>query len=219
MIITDSRESRSGIPARLAAMGIDIQSRELAVGDYLIDDRLIVERKDADDFAASIMDQRLFGQATQMAALAERSVLVLEGDLSRIYSSIESESLTGALTALTLFYDVSVISVQSPYQTAAYIGRLHKQLTEGLGYEIPLRGRKPKVEGAQAQYLVEGLPQVGPETARKLLTHFGSPRATFAASSSELLAVKGIGSKMAAAITAALEITPAAYISTKHPRP
>jgi Fanconi anemia group M protein len=74
--------------------------------------------------------------------------------------------------------------------------------THGLGYEIPLRAAKQK--NAVAQYLIEGLPSVGPKTAQALLAHFGSPRAVFTATEDELQKVVGLGKKTATTILAAL---------------
>lgn len=61
----------------------------------------------------------------------------------------------------------------------------------------------------------EGLPGVGPETARKLVSHFGSPRAVFAAGAQQLRRCKGIGPKTADSIAAALDLRPTAYRQTK----
>lgn len=68
-----------------------------------------------------------------------------------------------------------------------------------------------------SQYLVEGLPGVGPETARKLISHFGSARDVFAASVTELRACKGIGPMTAEGITAALDLVPTSFRVTKLP--
>ena len=68
---------------------------------------------------------------------------------------------------------------------------------EGLGYEVSLRGSKPKDFNVLDAYAVEGLPGCGPGTARKLLAHFGSAEKVFAASAEQLCEVKGIGKKTA----------------------
>lgn len=82
-----------------------------------------------------------------------------------------------------------------------------------------LCSKKPAVkpDGAMAQYLVEGLPGVGPETARKLVSHFGSARGVFAANPLQLRDCKGIGPKTAESIAAALDLRPTTYRQTKGP--
>ena len=90
-----------------------------------------------------------------------------------------------------------------------------KHATQGLGYEIPLRSNKPKFDGGAALFLVEGLPGVGPEMARKLITHFGTPAKVFAAAADELRQVKGVGPKTIASIHGALNSAPTSFRTTK----
>lgn len=215
-IQVDSRESRSDVPRWLARLGYTTAAAELAVGDYAIGDKVLVERKAANDLVASILDGRLFGQAELLAsAHAKVSCIVIEGSLADLYSSIDPEAVAGALSTLTLYYSLPVIPTPSAEHTARLIGRFARHTTEGLGYEIALRAAKPKTDGGRAQYLVEGLPGVGAETARKLITHFGSAAAVFAATEAELCAVRGIGAKTARGILDALHARPTAFRSTK----
>lgn len=133
--------------------------------------------------------------------------VLLEGDFSRIRSAIDPEAIAGALAAMVTFFPVRIIPSASSANSAVVLARMHKHATEGLGYEIPLRTGKPKLP-AIAQYIVEGLPGVGAETARKLLLHFGSARRVLLASEDELKAVKGIGPKTITAIQEALDLQP-----------
>lgn len=80
-----------------------------------------------------------------------------------------------------------------------------------------MRKSPVKPDGAAALYLVEGLPGVGPETARKLISHFGSARVVFGASSEQLRTCKGIGPGTAEGISSALDLSPTAYRQTKGP--
>jgi Fanconi anemia group M protein len=214
-IIVDSRESRSSVPRNLVHLGYSTEVQELELGDYAsLDGRVLVERKEVGDFVASIQDGRLFGQA-ELLANCEFPTIIVEGDFGRIYSLIDPESIAGALAALGVFYKIPLIATADSMSTARVVGRIIKHASEGLGYEIPLRVSKPKVDGARSQYLVEGLPSVGPETARKLLDHFGTASSVFSASTEDLLKVKGIGKKTAEGIVAALGFKPTSYRTTK----
>lgn len=215
-IHVDSRESRSDVPRWLSRLGYTTTTAELAMGDYAIGKKVLVERKAANDLALSIMDGRLFGQAELLASAdAKMACVVIEGSLGELYSAIDPEAVAGALSTLTLYYGLPVIPTPSAEHTARLLGRLARHATEGLGYEIALRAGKPKTDGGRAQYLVEGLPGVGAETARKLILHFGSAAAVFAAGESDLCAVKGIGAKTARGILDALHARPTAFRSTK----
>ena len=79
-IIADDREHKSQVINSL--MGIDnveVFIRRLPIGDYLIDNRMIFERKTLKDFAVSVIDGRLFKQMIRLANSNYKSVLILEG--------------------------------------------------------------------------------------------------------------------------------------------
>jgi DNA excision repair protein ERCC-4 len=68
-IAVDDRERSSGIVAELEKLdAVIVKMEHLAVGDYCIDGAVLIERKTAVDFAQSLMDGRLFAQASRMAA-------------------------------------------------------------------------------------------------------------------------------------------------------
>jgi len=169
------------------------------------------------DLAASILDGRLFAQAEAMALASERPALVVEGNLLEVPNQLHEDALPGALSALSVFWNLSVFSTPNKMGTARLLARLHKHQVEGLGYEVATRVLKPKdrPDGALSQYLISGLPGVGPEMARKLLMHFGSARAVFAASAQQLQQCKGVGPKTAQAIAASLDQSPTRFRSTK----
>ena len=55
-IIVDNRERNIGIIESLEEQGIDLNFAQLPVGDYIISDRICIERKTASDFESSIMN-------------------------------------------------------------------------------------------------------------------------------------------------------------------
>lgn len=203
-IVADSRETRSGIATKLARIpGVTVEQAELSSGDFLIGGGFAVERKAATDFIVSIMEGRLFDQMARMSIEHERVVVLVEGDIYDTRSAIAPEALDGAISYISLLSGASLIFSPSLARTPHILHRMAIHATHGLGYEIPLRAGKPKGPAA-AQYLLEGLPTVGPKAAQALLAHFGSPRGVFSASREQLLAVKGIGPKSADAILTAL---------------
>jgi len=214
-LFVDSREKRSGIAARLSRLGFSVRTKRLPVGDYSLPGKFIVERKEANDFVTSIMNGHLFHQAEGLASHDDRPFIIPEGNLDEIHSSLDPESVAGAISALLLFYGISVAPSASVEGTARLLGRMMIHSTQGLGYEIPLRTHKPTSDGGVALYLVEGLPGVGPGMARKLITHFGSPAKVFAAGAGELGEVKGVGPKTISGILAALNTVPRAVRTTK----
>ena len=205
-IVVDSRESRSGIIHKLSAIhGVTVEQRELSSGDYIIGDGVVVERKDATDFVNSIFEGRLFEQLAKMSIEYERFAVLIEGDIYSTRSAITPEALDGALSYISLLSGASLMFSPSLSHTPRILHRMATHVVHGLGYDIPLRAKKPKEPARLAQFIVEGLPGVGPTTAGKLLDHFGSAGAVFRASVTELVEVKGVGEKMAQAIVEALK--------------
>lgn len=197
-ITTDSREVNSGIPAMLGQFpDVELSSAQLDIGDYVLaGGRAVVERKDVNDFAASIMDGRLFTQVALMRANFDVAFVLLEGDVQRVRSEIAVESLQGAISYLA-WEGCQVIHSPSQEFSAGLLRTMAKHQEHGLGYEVPMRSGKPKDLQKLSQFLVEGLSGVGPGRAIKLLEHFGSAGRVFGASVKELSEAPGIGAKSA----------------------
>jgi len=206
LIRVDVREIRSGVTQLLQQNQLlRVEFEELPVGDFILSDEVCVERKAATDFVLSIMDGRLFGQVAQMKATYLRPIVVLEGDVFNTRSAISRESLMGAISWLNVIEGIGTVHSRSAAETAAFLEVMCRHAQQGLGYEIPLRGSKPKDLNVLAQYAVEGLPSVGPSTAKKMLEHFGSARRVFTATPEELRGVKGVGAKMSEGIAQLLD--------------
>lgn len=206
-IVIDHRESRSPVYAALHRIeGITLEVRELSCGDYLPHERFGVERKDANDFVLSVMDRRLFSQVKRLKDEYERVAFLIEGDPYRTRSAMKPDAIRGALSYLMAIEGVSVVMVGDARESTQLLCTLARHLQEGLGYEPPLRGDKPKNLADLAQYLVEGLPSIGPSGAKALLARFGSPRAVFNATVAELCTTPGIGKKSAERIHEALHV-------------
>ncbi len=80
VIIADTREFNSDVVKELSRRGMVVQSQQLDVGDYILSDRLAVERKEVDDFLRSLMDGRLFSQLKMLKTAYINPILVLEGE-------------------------------------------------------------------------------------------------------------------------------------------
>lgn len=204
-IIVDSRESVSGLATALAVKGAEVVVEELECGDYVLAEGLVVERKSAADFVASIIDRRLFSQLATLKSAYSRVYLLVEGDIFNTRSVIAEDALLGAISYIAVIENVTLVHTANTAQTASILLMMLRHATEGLGYEVALRGAKPKDRKAQAAFLVEGLPSIGPATARKLLQHFGSALTVFTATPEELRAVPGLGPKTITALKETLE--------------
>ena len=197
MLLFDHGERRSGVPAELTRLGVEVQGARLPAGDYVVSDRLVVERKGPTDLAASIKDRRLFEQLTRLADAYPSVVLIVEGDPVHMHEAAWQGALGRALTL-----GASVLRTADAYDTADWIARLYR--LEGKPASQPRgvpRLRRPTGDDLQtAQDVLRCLPGVSTVGAGRLLAHFGSLERVFAARREELLEVRGIGPVRAGAL-------------------
>ena len=195
-IFVDSRERE--MAKLLESLGLEITVKNLEVGDYVVSDRVAIERKTAQDFVASIIDpqRNLFRQIADLARTYDRPILILEG--RDLYTTqMNASSIRGALASVAVDYGVPIIPTEDQDETASVIALLARREMK--------EGREPKVHGhktartlkVQQEYLISAIPSVGPTVAKNMLKHFGSVEKIMTASLEELQEVELVGPKIA----------------------
>ncbi len=194
-VFVDRREIKSGIPKILREMGVTVKEITLEVGDYLISERVVVERKSANDFINSIIDGRLFDQAINLVNNFQRPIVIIEGRFPE--RGMHPNSIRGAIASLVMDYGISVFQTKDQNETAEFLAIMAKRELKGGGI-ARLRGEKKPLTDKELQlYLVEGLPGVGPELARRLLEKFKTVEKVFTASEKDLKGIDKLGEKKA----------------------
>ena len=135
-VIVDDRESKSEVIKFLSkTKNVSVDIKRLSLGDYLVDNRLMFERKTLNDFALSIIDGRLFSQAIRLASSKYNSVLLLEGTGKELTETgIRREAMQGALIAVSIVLGIPVLRSKSPSESAQlilYTARQIKSLARG----------------------------------------------------------------------------------------
>jgi Fanconi anemia group M protein len=206
-VIVDHREIPSGVVRELAQFGIEVESRQLDVGDFILSDRVGVERKSVGDFLQSIVDKRLLVQAKQLSETFERPVLMLEGEGLYSRRAIHPNAIRGALAALAVDFGISVLPTRDEKETAAVLAIIARREQTGQAKEVAVRGEaKGLTLPEQQRFVIEGLPGVSAVLAERLLAHFGTVERVIAASEEELQQVRGIGKEKAKEIRRVLSI-------------
>jgi len=198
-IIADDRECKSEvIKSLLQIEDVKVCTYRLSIGDYQVDNRLIVERKTLKDFAVSIIDGRLFKQMLCLANSNSKAALIIEGTASDTAElGMTREAMQGALITVSLILGIPVLRSKDPSETAklmVYIGRQIESMAMG---GVQRHGYRPKSKRKRQLFILQGLPGIGPGRAGRLLDRFGSVEAAISASSSELQSVDGIGKSIA----------------------
>ena len=213
LIIADDRERDSGIPQLLSEQDrVDVRVRRLRIGDYLVGSTVIVERKTLGDFAASIIDTRLFKQATRMANSSSRPLYIIEGRVSDLRKiGLTRESLQGALISLSLVFGIPVLRSLDAEETSRLLIYTASQLKR-VGENIhPEYRRSGKSLQSKKLRVLQTLPGIGPEKAKVLLQEFDSVERCLQASVESLARLPGIGTKTAESIREIVSEEPAVY--------
>ncbi|MEM2440361.1 MAG: ERCC4 domain-containing protein [Candidatus Bathyarchaeia archaeon] len=209
-VFADVRESMD-VKDYLREFGCEVVEKALAPADYVVAENYAVERKEIHDFFRSVFDGRLFEQAERLAETYENSCLVVEGDFVNAVKYVQTpQAFWGALTKVMAEHNISVVFTPNEEHTAMFLYALAKKLQGEEGRKIVVK-HKPKIYTLKQRQLlaVQSLPKVGPERAEALLKRFGSVRRVFQATKRELSSVKGLGEKIAKAITE--------FLDTKYP--
>ncbi|NOZ76583.1 MAG: DEAD/DEAH box helicase [Euryarchaeota archaeon] len=196
-VIVDSRELASSVVRELLDLGVISKPKKLDVADYILSDRVGVERKTAADFVSSIMDKRLMEQAMALKRSFSRPLLIIEG--GDIYSvrNVHPNAIRGALASLLVDYGLPLVFTNDEKETAQLLAAIARREREE-GREVQIRGEKfaPSLR-EQQEFIVAGLPKVNTVIARRLLEEFGTVEGVFTAEEEELQKVEKIGKKIA----------------------
>jgi len=179
-IFVDSNEAsnRRDIVNYLRLSGFTVDIQKLDVCDFVVSDRVGIERKDTSDFLGSMKDGRLFKQAQSMSEVYEKPILILEGQMSRALkrSRMKPASIYGALSSLALDYGLSIIPTENPDTTAVLLHRLAYREQVKEERPVQLRSVNRNMPPHQQQlFLLSGLPQIGTSLAEELLHNFDTP--------------------------------------------
>ncbi len=199
-IVVDHREGRSPVVKELYRLGASVKGEQLGVADYLLSERIAVERKEVNDFLTSIMDGRLFQQAGELSGSYMRPVFIIEGKDLFTTRMVSENAIMGAIASLIGDYRCSVLLTKDAVETAKLLYSMARREQEG-GKGVGRRGDKRTMGTHQQQrFIVEGLPGISATMAERLLLHFSTVERVMTATEKELMEVEGIGKKRAKAI-------------------
>jgi Fanconi anemia group M protein len=199
-IYVDRREIRSGVAQALEAAGDKVIYSTLNVGDYIISDKVAIERKTDMDLLDSIIDKNrnLFRQLSDLVKAYDRPVLIIEGDNLYTGRQIHPNAIRGVLSSIATDFGIPIINSKDEVDTAAFIHIMAKREQEDKKRSISLHGSKTSMTlKEQQEYIVSAISNIGPTTAIKLLRHFGSVEHIISADIENLLEVDSVGPKTA----------------------
>ncbi len=199
-ILCDSRETASSVVRTLSLMGLSLKLEQLPVGDYIISERVGIERKSAKDFNDSIIDGRLFSELSELREKFIRPILILEGDLF-LDSNISENALYGAITSIILNLGISLYKTKNPTETAQFLYQLAKKEQSASKSSLKLRFDKAPIEYSRLlEYIIAGIPGVNTHRAKNLLKELKTLQNVFQADIPDLTKIESVGKQIASNI-------------------
>ena len=196
-IVIDQRELDSTIARDLSKReGVQTRLETLEVGDYVLSDRVVVERKTVEDFLDTLVgsDRSMFEQVGDASRHYGRPVVVIEGDSLYGQRNIHRKAIQGALSSLAVDFGVSIVQTADESETADLLEVIATREQDDGRREVSVHGEKQsKTLAEQQEYVVASIAEVGPVIARSLLEEFGSVEAVMTADEDELTAADGVG--------------------------
>lgn len=198
-IIVDNRERNLELLEGLSQSGVEVSFAQLPVGDYVLSDRMCVERKTVRDFEGSVMNSRLFDQMDRLSTGFPKPILVLEGAEEDFM--LGPNVILGTIVSIYSDHNVQVVRSTCVSETVSILAKLAEREQYKEQREPRILGAKRAFTNSQWQVLILGsIPGVGPKLARSLVAHFRTISAVASASREELMKVDKIGKKKAAKI-------------------
>ena len=204
-ITADYREKGSGVLKEIVQQDITLHLEKLAIGDFILSPRVIVEYKTVPDFVDSIIDGRLLSQLKELTTYA-RPMIIIEGQ-EDLYAArkIHPNAIRGMLATIMVSYGIPLLQTKNPKDTAELLIAIAKREQLDQTREVVYHHAKPLSLKEQQEYFISALPNIGTGGARPLLKHFGSVKNIVNASTEELQDVALIGPKKAKAMKEVFE--------------
>ncbi|MHA2268741.1 MAG: DEAD/DEAH box helicase [Promethearchaeota archaeon] len=196
-IVCDNRETASPVVRNLSLMGVDLRLEQLSVADYVISNRVGIERKTSKDFTDSIKDGRLFKELKSLTETYERSILILEED-PFLDSNLSENAIYGAITSIILNLGVIIYKTKNAKETANFLYQLARREQSEHKSALKLRFDKAPIDNSKLlEYIVAGIPGVNAFRARNLLKELKTLQNIFLADIPDLTKVENVGKKIA----------------------
>jgi Fanconi anemia group M protein len=200
-IIVDDRERNVKLLNKLEEV-FNIKKERLDVGDFVISDRIVIERKTLEDFLASLLDKRIFEQIEKLKASYEKPLIIVEGstDLEDLFNlrDIHPNAIRGLLLTIMIDYNIPIIFVKNEEEFVNLLEILaRREQLKGNKKPLVKIVKKTKTIKEAQEILISSIPGINIQLASNLLLYFKNPKNIANASVNELKKVPLIGEEKA----------------------
>ncbi|RLI17734.1 hypothetical protein DRO54_11085 [Candidatus Bathyarchaeota archaeon] len=204
VIIVDDREPSDILDSIKAS--VTYERKRLAIGDYIVNNILIIERKTAPDFISSMLSGHLRSQVYRLTKVSSSPVLAVIGNIYiEAQGRINRKALIAFLASLSCKHNpegahgrVSFMFFETNYDFALYLKYIDEKTAESTIFINPVIYEVNDSDLiALRTAILASIPGIGEELAKRLLARFGNLRAIASATDEQLLNVRGISKKKA----------------------
>ncbi|KAJ1800023.1 DNA repair protein RAD16 [Coemansia sp. RSA 2399] len=202
LVVVDVREFRSPLPSLLHAAGYEVVPRTIDIGDYVLHDELVVERKSLPDLVGSLRSGRLYNQAAAMTKHYRHAALLVEFEVNTSFSlqaiggiaqNVSLGAIHSQLAILALaFPRLRILWSSSPYETVNIFAELKRDAEEPDVDRAVAMGQGDQSVERESMYnsnpiaLLQSLPGVTTKNYQLLARKYGSIRELCGATRADL---------------------------------
>jgi len=199
-IFADTRETKSGVVRFLEKAGVNLKLKNLEVGDYVVSDRVCIERKTTSDFLDSLVNKKrnLLEQIKRLNSEYEKPLLIIEGESLYGHRNVHPNVVRAVMASIAIDYSVPILQTRDEADTASLIYIIAKREQMPNTRTINPHGKKPTASlKEQQEYFISALSNIGIVTTRNLLRRFKTIERVVTATKDELMEVEHVGEKTA----------------------
>jgi ERCC4-type nuclease len=193
-IYVDNRENTDLIKELFKLDEIEVEAKQLEVGDIVISENIAIERKAKIDFVNSLLDKRLFPQLLDLARNYRRPVLILEGE-ENIFGlrNINPNVIRSTISAIAIDLRIPIIYTSNLKETAQMILTITKRVYKDKKEISLVANKSSHSENEELEKFVSTIPKVNVVTAKGLLSHFKSIKELVNSTEKDLVECEGVG--------------------------
>ncbi|MFQ6055230.1 MAG: DEAD/DEAH box helicase [Methanosarcinales archaeon] len=198
-IYVDNRE-KPEVAKTLEKFGVEVILKNLEVADYILSERVGVQRKITLDLLNGLINKKmdLFRQLKDLSRNYIRPILIIEGEDLYTARQVHPNAIRGLLASISIDFGIPIIFSKNSEETAIYLYLIAKREQIDLNKDLISHGKRSALMlNEQQEYVVSSIADIGPVVARNLLRHFGSVEKVMTASKEDLMQVELVGEKTA----------------------
>ena len=193
----------------LKSRNIEVKRDQLEIGDYLLPDSTVIERKTVSDFLSSIIDGRIWMQAKNLTQY-ENPMIVIEtqNKWKNFYFSnakYPHKVYYSTISTLAYSFSIPVITVDSRYDTIDFLEALWKKITSKPASRPVKKMRQTASFDEVRENVLAQIPGISIVKAKALLHNLKTIQKIAEANKDELTNIEGIGKKLAETIIKILQ--------------